>query len=151
MCTTVFWHFFVWNFLAILIHFNLATQLLTPPCNTTSLHSQLPNISGCTVLNYMYTTSTSLYVGSALWHTIRFYTVAVILKQLLTSSSLNSWALSYRSVLVKYFIILGVFSFIWLLYLSGINYLDGFILSEFGTARPCCCRLMTLYSFISLQ
>ena len=55
VCTTVFWHFFVWNFLRILIHFTLAIPLVTPPWTPISPTSHLPNISWCPVFNYMYT------------------------------------------------------------------------------------------------
>ena len=65
MFTTVFWHFFVWNFLIILIHFTLSTSLVTPPCTPISPTSHLPTISGCPILNYIYTISPSLQVGSA--------------------------------------------------------------------------------------
>ena len=101
---------FVCNFLRILIHFTLATPLVTPPCNPISPISYLSTISWCPVLNSVYTLSTSLIVGSALCHTIRFFNAAVILESLITSSSLNPRALSSRSALVKYFIFLSFFS-----------------------------------------
>ena len=52
--------FFVWNFLRILIHFTLPTPLVTPPFTPISPISYSPNISGCPVLNYMYTASPSI-------------------------------------------------------------------------------------------
>ena len=72
-------------------------------------------------------------------HTMSISTAAVILEQLLTSSSLKLRDPSSRSAFVKHIFLLIFFSSIWLLYLSGMNGLAGFTLSGFGTARPCCC------------
>ena len=90
-------------------------------------------------------------MGSALCHTISFSTAAVILAHLITSYSLNLWDLSSKCALLKYFIFLSFFSYIWLFYLSGINDLAGFTLSEFVTERPHCCLFMTVSYLIPLQ
>ena len=90
-------------------------------------------------------------MGSDLCHTISFSTAAVILAQLLTSYAINTQDLSYRVALVNSFILLIFFSSIWLIYLSGMNSLSGFKLSEFVTARPRCCHFITLSSLIPLQ
>ena len=69
-------------------------------------------------------------------------TPAVILAQIITSSSPNPWSPSYRSALLKYFSLLNFFSCVWFLYLSGMKFLAGFTLSGFGMARPCCCNFI---------
>ena len=151
VCTTLFWYFFVWNFLRALTHFTLSTPLVTHPCTPISLTSHLSTISGCPVLNHMYTPSPYISVGSALCQKIRFYTAAVILLQLLKSSSLKPQPLISRSAFVKYFILLIFFGSIRLLYLSGMDDLAGFMLSEFGTSRHCSCYFMTLSYLIPIQ
>ena len=84
-------------------------------------------------------------------HTISFSTEDIILAQMITTSSRNPRALSSRSALVKYFILLSFFSFIRLLYLSVMHGLAGFKLSEFVILRPRCCRFMTVSYLIPLQ
>ena len=68
-------------------------------CNSFHFSHTICYTSGCSVLNFMYTASPSLYAGSALWHIFSFSTAAVILAQLLTSSSIKSQDLSSLSSL----------------------------------------------------
>ena len=80
-----------------------------------------------------------------------FSTPALMLAQMLTSSSLKPQYWSYSSSLVKYYFLLSFFSSVLFLYLSGTNGMAGYTLSGFGTAKLCCCRFSTLSSLIPLQ
>ena len=66
---------------------------------------------------------------------------------------LSTKALRYelQEFIGKVIFLLILFSSIQLLYVTGMNGLDGFTLSGFETTRPCCCRFATLFSLITLH
>ena len=128
---------FDWTLMINLFHNTLVTLSVTPPCNMITPTSHLTIIKGFPILYYIYTASPYLWVRGSLWQIIRLSTRDVILAQLLTYSSLKTQGPSSISALENYFFLLSSFSFILLLYLSGLSDLAGFTLSGFGTARPC--------------
>ena len=85
LCWSVYYSiltFFVWSLPPILFHNTLEKKTVIPPQILIPPPATSPTISGCLVLNNMYTVSPSIYVVNALYHATSFSTTNVILTHL---------------------------------------------------------------------